>query len=296
MEKFSIVKDKIKNLGVVLISENYINAKQKLTLKCKCGAIFEKSYDKLRLHPFCQKCEKEKMLSNKRLPVEKILKVAEKWGFRIISGENDYRNSDSLLEYYCSCGNKAIKPYWSIQRGLKCKICQIQNPKFSEAKVNSFFEKEGCRLLSKYKNANSHMDYICNCGRITQTTYQNFKQGIRCKACGILKNSGEKHYNFNPNLTQEDREVKRFTKEYERWRRKVRKRDNYTCQKCYKTNTQIKTKLHTHHIESFGDNILLRTELSNGITFCENCHRLFHIQYGNRNIGLNHLEKFLKEA
>lgn len=64
----------------------------------------------------------------------------------------------------------------------------------------------------------------------------------------------------------------RYTKEYSEWRTSVFERDDYTCQRCGKRGG----KLNAHHIERYRDCIERRTDVSNGVTLCEDCHRLIH--------------------
>jgi 5-methylcytosine-specific restriction endonuclease McrA len=60
-----------------------------------------------------------------------------------------------------------------------------------------------------------------------------------------------------------------------RWRRIVRRRDDYTCQLCHKRKSKVnKIKLHVHHIVRFVDNVAKRCDPSNGIVLCQFCHRL----------------------
>ena len=58
---------------------------------------------------------------------------------------------------------------------------------------------------------------------------------------------------------------------YIKWRNNVLNRDNYTCQLCGKTKDE--TILNVHHIERYADNEELRTDVSNGITLCYECHK-----------------------
>lgn len=60
----------------------------------------------------------------------------------------------------------------------------------------------------------------------------------------------------------------KYNSRYQRWRRMVLSRDNYTCCKC-----GSKERLETHHIKSFRHYPELRYELSNGLTLCNSCHR-----------------------
>ena len=58
---------------------------------------------------------------------------------------------------------------------------------------------------------------------------------------------------------------------YIKWRNNVLNRDNYTCQLCGKTKDE--TILNVHHIERYVDNEELRSDVSNGITLCYECHK-----------------------
>jgi 5-methylcytosine-specific restriction endonuclease McrA len=105
---------------------------------------------------------------------------------------------------------------------------------------------------------------------------------------------GSNSPHWNPNLTDKDRLDKRTFPIHLRWRRAVKKRDNYTCQKCDR-HTLDNNKLHAHHIEDYKGNIDKRTVLDNGITLCISCHDDFHHQYGYGNNTKTQLEEFLNE-
>ena len=72
----------------------------------------------------------------------------------------------------------------------------------------------------------------------------------------------------------------RFTSEYKEWRTSVFKRDNFTCQKC----GIVGGELNAHHIKPYAKYKELRYELSNGITLCEDCHKLVHKRRKNNGI------------
>lgn len=80
---------------------------------------------------------------------------------------------------------------------------------------------------------------------------------------------GDKHWNWKGGITPENRAARTTSGQLE-WVRKVKERDDFTCQICYERGVY----LHSHHILSFANFPKLRNVLDNGITLCEKCHRL----------------------
>jgi len=86
---------------------------------------------------------------------------------------------------------------------------------------------------------------------------------------------GELHWNWKGGITSKNHKI-RESKEYRQWIKAVFSRDNWICQKCGEKGG----KLHAHHIKSFSKYPELRLVLSNGITYCNNCHRKWHKENG----------------
>ena len=108
-------------------------------------------------------------------------------------------------------------------------------------------------------------------------------------------NRGENHFNWKGG-TRSINEAIRASLEYEEWRTKVFRRDNYTCQICY----QIGGYLQADHIRRFADYPKLRFEISNGQTLCLDCHkektREEGKMYWRNQYKTNMLEDELKEV
>lgn len=103
---------------------------------------------------------------------------------------------------------------------------------------------------------------------------------------GMYGVTGENSPRWNHELTEEDRLHSRKYPEYERWRKEVYERDNYTCQKC---QSKRGGDLVAHHINGYHWDKDSRIELDNGVTLCERCHLEFHGIYG---YGDNNLFQF----
>ena len=99
-----------------------------------------------------------------------------------------------------------------------------------------------------------------------------------CKKCAPkIFISGENNHMWKAEKTQEEREKRRAYSEYYDFVNRVIARDNYTCVSC----GAVGGKLEVHHLESFASNKELRTVDSNGVTLCKECHKNFHLNYGN---------------
>ena len=78
----------------------------------------------------------------------------------------------------------------------------------------------------------------------------------------------KKPWNFQGHKALENSRI-RYSKEYHRWSRAIKRRDKHTCQEC-----GSKENLISHHIKGFAKYPELRYEISNGLTLCRDCHKL----------------------
>lgn len=99
---------------------------------------------------------------------------------------------------------------------------------------------------------------------------------------------GKNSNNWKGGITLKN-ELERGSLKYISWRNNIFSKDHYTCQKCYIRGGN----LHAHHIENFSEKEELRYEISNGITFCKECHKEFHKKYNKKNNTLEQILQFL---
>lgn len=99
--------------------------------------------------------------------------------------------------------------------------------KYTYEEVCRFFDDNGCKLLStKYINSKSKLNYICTCGNEDIKTFNRFKEGQRCKQCGVEKAHKNTRYSFEfVKQTFEENNCMLLSVEYKNGRQKL----DYIC-------------------------------------------------------------------
>ena len=189
-----------------------------------------------------------------------------------------YEGQYSKLKCICVCGNKIEKSLKQMRQNNTCYKCGSSHRRHTLEYAQKIFTDAGCTLLeTEYKSVMEIMKYRCICGDISWITFNHFLRGVRCRKCGISKNSGVNHANYNPSITDEERDRFRLDWEVKVWSKKVKERDMYICQIC---RSKASGSLVSHHIYSYADNKDKRYDIENGVTLCSTCHTDFHQQYG----------------
>jgi hypothetical protein len=122
---------------------------------------------------------------------------------------------------------------------------------------------------------------IANKGKVHAGTYKK----------GRISPKGKDHPMWKGGITPINKLI-RHSVEFQIWHKEVFTKDDYTCRKC-----KVKGgRLHAHHIQNFAQYPELRFVVSNGITFCRDCHILFHKIYGRRNNNQQQITEFLSNV
>jgi len=291
---FEEVKGIFKNGGCELLEKTYINNSIPLEYRCSCSSVGKISLNNFRKGSRCKKCGEKKISESRKYSIKEVRRIFKKECCELL--EREYRDQNSLMNYICVCGFLSRITLNSFVKGHRCKKCGYrkvsESRKYSIEDVRIIFNKESCELLSKrYEYSYKNLKYKCSCGEISFITLDRFIKGQRCKKCGINKISGENSYNWNKNLTKEDRIIKRNYLAYKKWRSDVYDRDNYICKKCLKKGNIY---LNAHHIYNYSTNKELRLKVSNGATLCDDCHKKFHAIYGRQNNTKEQYNEFIK--
>lgn len=194
--------------------------------------------------------------------------------------------------------------------GSQCPYCTNRNgkihPKDSLGQyIVDNYGEEFLKMIWSDKNIESpfelapHSNKVVwwNCDNDTHEEYQRrcsqaITREFRCPHCHIMKKR-ENHPNWNPNITQEERENGRYIEGYDDFIKGVYERDNYNCQICGQEGNGH--NLNAHHLDGYNWYKEGRTDINNGITLCKECHKEFHRLYGKGNNTKEQFEEYLKK-
>lgn len=134
----------------------------------------------------------------------------------------------------------------------------------------------------------SHYRVECECevckghSSMSWQTYMecNHDGKTYCKHCASkIFLSGENSPFWKFDKTDEERKNDRSYPEYNIFIKSVLARDNYTCQCCNKSGIELVV----HHLDGYNWCKEKRTDVTNGITLCSECHKNYHQKYGKGN-------------
>lgn len=232
-----------------------------------CGKEFDNSHKKVKC---CSRdCSNElKKINKYNKMCDKVNEDFETWLRRKYEDEKLTIREISILLY----GNNKNSHY--ILDCLKRFNINIRHG--SEAIKTQYIGEKGEKRKEQAKviaNEVLQNEEVRNKIReIMQTEDYKRKQSI--------SKSGENNGSYNPNLTDEEREKGRNIEGYKEWRKQVYERDNYTCQCC---GEKGHGNLVAHHKNGYHWDKEHRTDVDNGVTLCEDCHKEFHEIFGNKN-------------
>ena len=248
---------------------------------CKNGHRTTTTWNNFSKGHRCLECSGRMQLNG-----ENIKKEFEKLGFTLLT---EYSTAKSKISYLCNNGHRRDTTWDTFRNIKRCPECQGL-AKHSYDFVKDEFLKRGYTLLSdEYESALKKLKYKCKNNHISYITFNKLQQGCGCRKCYNLRNTGENHFNYNSNLSDEDRLLNRDYSEYHKWRLDVYKKDNYKCVICGSNKS-----INAHHLYNYADYPELRTDVLNGAVLCHLCHSEYHSIYGKKNNTREQFNEFLK--
>ena len=136
MKKLTIeyIREKFKERGYTLLTEKYVNSKQKLEYICSNGHKNEITWSHFQQGTGCSYCSK-----NAKLTIEQVREAFEKEGYILLS--KDYINSNTKLEYLCPNGHKHEITWSMLKSGERCPYCR-NKIKHNYEEIKEAFDSE----------------------------------------------------------------------------------------------------------------------------------------------------------
>lgn len=276
------------NPNILLLSD-YERSDRKVECKCSiCGYEWSTRPNALLSGVGCPSCANNISMTHDEF-VEKAKKLNE-----YVDVIGIYVNSKTHILCYCKICKQEFTCYPDmVLKGLKHITCRdfhrhLTHEMFIQEAKN---KNKNLKVLGYYRNLHEKISVEClTCGKVYDILPQSILNGVQCRDCYEKNLHGSNHPRWNPNITQEEREIGRKYLEYYRWIGEVRKRDDNTCWitgiKDYK-NTEV------HHVDGYNWCKEKRTDVDNGITLLTTIHKEFHDMFGRGNNTKQQFIEFL---
>lgn len=184
---------------------------------------------------------------------------------------SEFFKRDGGTNQYCShkCAMSSRIKFPDI---VNCEICG------KPFKPNASSTGKYCSIqcVGKARLGNNHWRFneedrkkICDhCGNEYIDSRVNPNRKYCSQKCYFLANTGTNHWYYNPDATRNGYPIE-FNMQLKKY---IRRRDNYRCQICNKTESTNKHRLDVHHINYNKSN----NEVDNLISLCKSCHMRIH--------------------
>ena len=257
-KNISDVIEEIRKAGCEYISGDYKNNRSILTVRCKCGNYFERSYDKIRSgQNRCLECSRKSLaLSKTKYTYEHVKEDLAKKGYTLL--EKGYKNCSTPMRCKCSKGHEFYIVYeWFLSGTAGCMQC--------------YNERRGGENAWNYKGGESEVIDV-----LRKSTKEWKRQVLssfdfKCAITGIHSNKLVIHH------------LKSFIE--------------IVNESSEETGIEIKRKVHDYNRKEFNrlkNTVIKKHELSNGIRMMRKIHNQFHKIYGKGKNTPDQFDEFLR--
>ena len=218
-----------------------------------------------------------------------IGKKFNRWLVQSFSGRG--KRNTPRYNVVCECGNLGNIARDDLLLGASkscgCLAAEVNGRRVSyDLTGKTFGRLTVVERMGRNKWGNWTYKCKCECGSIIENVPTSSLTSGSTKSCGCYSRelsskrltglTREKNYKWNPDLTDKERESRRYDNRYSDWRNSIYKIFNYTCDVCESKGKE----LNAHHLHSYRSNKNTRFDLDNGVCICKKCHVEFHRKYG----------------
>jgi hypothetical protein len=232
--------------------------------------------------------------------------VGKRFGMLLVESRAPNNKATWHWNCLCDCGKQIVACGAELRKGSKthCGCSSKRGIRANSEKLKAGDRRGLLTLVKKVRvtavtptkdGTQPVWLCVCDCGETTtvRSNYLRKSNRRQIKSCGCLvdirraERKGENHPCYNPDLTDDQRKHRAHDRNNYKWTQLVLKRDK-CCQRC-----GLNIRLHVHHIYPYAWYPELRTEPTNGIVLCNDCHRAYHHIHGNKNCNANQISNFI---
>ena len=198
-KKFTIqkVQEIVEKKGYKLISKEYINAHEKIQIKCPKHGIFKMKFCSFNNNnQNCPKCSHK----STKYTLQEVKKIINSKNCRLISKE--YLRNSQKLELECPKHGIFKRTLDSFKQSkLGCPKCSREKAAkkrtISYCSVKKHVEKYGYKLISeKYENSKKKLKLECPKHGLFNIRWNDFQQKHICPKCSFEKNAQKQRKNI----------------------------------------------------------------------------------------------------
>ncbi len=189
----------------------------------------------------------------------------------------------------CECGNFTSIPSCNLTSG-HTQSCGCKKVEEGESRYSNIVGEVFGRL-TVIKRINRKWECKCECGKVILTSTSNLKRK-NTTSCGCYHTeimSGSNSHLWKGGVTKYNDKLRRLP-EHREWTTNIKKKFNYTCQKCF----TAKGRMCAHHLWPFYKYTSKRLDEDNGTCLCWDCHEKFHYKRKLDDISPKELDIFIK--
>lgn len=169
--------------------DDFIKKREKISYMCECGNIDEKSMESLLNGNKCTLCTGKKISKKSRKPHKQYVSEVH-----MISPDveilSEYLGGDKPIKFKCTCGNIDIKNQARelIRKTCCCSLCSKSAKKTTEQFISEMRNiNPNIVILGEYINAETPIEYICECGTRHKSSPSLLLMGHKCGHCNMSK-------------------------------------------------------------------------------------------------------------
>jgi len=164
----------------------------------KCNNVFYQTWSDIKQGHGCKQCAiKKNSEIRKKISFTDVVNMFSEKGLDVLSLEEEYKNTDSVIKYRCICGTESSNKYHNILKGQQCRNCgymkNSKTRKISEEYANELVKKQNLQLQDYlFDNMKTPANLKCNiCSYLFQRPLRSVKwKNSGCPNCN--SSSGER--------------------------------------------------------------------------------------------------------